>query len=525
MKPHVFKAVILDLDGVITQTAEVHARAWKATFDELLERHSRETGTNQPPFDLVTDYREYVDGKPRYDGVRSFLRSRQIELPKGDPSDGPDRRTVCGVGNRKNELFKEIIERDGADVYEDAVAQIGHWEKDGLKLGVMSSSRNCRPILRAAKLLDRFETIVDGNDIARLGLRGKPEPDPFLQAAKQLGVEPWQAIVVEDAISGVASGRAGHFGLVVGVDRHNVADELRDAGADRVVRDLRELQVVMHCKPEEICLHSPRSAMAHLPQIANRIRGHKLAVFLDYDGTLTPIVRRPEEAVLSQPMRDLLCQLAEHCAVAIISGRDRQDVQRMVDVSELVYAGSHGFDVRGPSGLKMEHEEAQDFLDDLDGVERLLQKQLAKIQGARVERKRYAIAIHYREVDPENVDGVSSVVDEAHRQYPRLRKRGGKKIYELQPDVEWDKGHSLVWLAKTLGLFEDGNVILYIGDDDTDEDAFRELRYRGIGLGIRVDETSCKTHAQYFVRDCDEVFQFLQWLLSIVREEESAPQA
>jgi alpha,alpha-trehalase len=244
-----------------------------------------------------------------------------------------------------------------------------------------------------------------------------------------------------------------------------------------------------------------------------------LALFLDYDGTLTPIVRRPEEATLSGEMRRLLSELGEQCTVAIVSGRDRRNVEQMVQVDDLVYAGSHGFDIRGPAGLEMQHEDAQSVLGELDEAERKLLVGIQGIDGAHVERKKYAIAVHYREVAAaEDVRRVEKAVDEVRGQHSGLRKRGGKKVFELQPDIEWHKGYAVMWLAETLGLNRAGAAIIYIGDDETDEDAFRELRQRDAGIGILVAAQPAKTSATYHLRDCDEVYQFLESLGGVLQK-------
>jgi trehalose 6-phosphate phosphatase len=236
-----FDAVIFDLDGVVTRTATVHARAWKRVFDEYLFSRAVETGEPFEPFDIDADYVRYVDGKPRYDGVRSFLASRGIELPEGDLEDGPEAETVCGLGNRKNELYNDLLE-SGVEVFEDTVEQIRAWRALGLKTAIVSSSKNCAPVLRAAGLSDLFDVRVDGVESARWGLVGKPAPDIFVKAAELLGVEPVRAVVFEDAVAGVQAGRAGGFGWVVGVDRGGAREELLANGADAVVSDLRDLR-------------------------------------------------------------------------------------------------------------------------------------------------------------------------------------------------------------------------------------------------------------------------------------------
>jgi beta-phosphoglucomutase family hydrolase len=236
-----YDAVLFDLDGVITNTATLHATCWKQMFDEYLRRRAEQSGEAFRPFDLAADYRLYVDGKPRFDGVRDFLRSRGIQLPEGSPDDSADLETVCGLGNRKNELIADLIERIGVEPYDGTVRFIRQLRRDGFKIAVVTSSQNCAHVLKAAKLDGFFELRVDGNTIEAEGLAGKPAPDTFLMAARLLGTEPGRTVVIEDAISGVEAGSNGNFGLVIGVARKGNAEELQRHGAHLVVDDLSEL--------------------------------------------------------------------------------------------------------------------------------------------------------------------------------------------------------------------------------------------------------------------------------------------
>ena len=221
-----FDAVIFDMDGVITQTAAVHSLAWKKMFDEYL--HYRENKYREPfhEFTHAADYLSFVDGRPRYKGVETFLKSRGINIPFGEPRDEPGNETVCGLGNRKNEFFNKVLEEDGVGVYDSTIKLIKELLRRGVKVGVATSSKNCAPILEKAGIAGLFETRVDGVVSARLGLKGKPEPDIFTTASDNLGVKHHRAIVVEDAVSGVQAGRKGNFGLVIGVARENNAPEL-----------------------------------------------------------------------------------------------------------------------------------------------------------------------------------------------------------------------------------------------------------------------------------------------------------
>ncbi|MDN5795691.1 MAG: beta-phosphoglucomutase family hydrolase [Intrasporangium sp.] len=232
--PEQIRACLFDLDGVLTRTALVHRAAWKETFDPLL------AAAGQAPF-TEEDYLRHVDGKRRLDGVRDFLASRGLARPEGDPDDPPDQDTVAGIGNRKNALLLRRLAAEGVHVYPDSVAYLRAARDAGLAVAVVTASANAGAVLRAAHLTDYIDARIDGVVAARDGLAGKPAPDTFLAGAQALGVEPAQAVVFEDALAGVAAGRAGHFGFVVGVDRAGQGEALQRSGADRVVTDLTEL--------------------------------------------------------------------------------------------------------------------------------------------------------------------------------------------------------------------------------------------------------------------------------------------
>jgi beta-phosphoglucomutase family hydrolase len=241
--PDAISACLFDLDGVLTQTARVHAAAWTQMFDGFLLDRSRQTGEPFRPFEIAKDYAEHVDGKLRHDGVRAFLASRGIVLPEGSPDDPPTALTVHGLGTRKNDLVLDLIRDDGVEVYEGSVRFVEVVRDAGLRRAVVSASKNCQAVLAAAGIESLFEVRIDGGVAAKAGLQGKPAPDMFLAAAEALSVDPAHCAVFEDAIAGVEAGRAGAFGWVVGVDRVGQAEALRSHGADRVVGDLSELLV------------------------------------------------------------------------------------------------------------------------------------------------------------------------------------------------------------------------------------------------------------------------------------------
>ncbi len=257
------------------------------------------------------------------------------------------------------------------------------------------------------------------------------------------------------------------------------------------------------------------SALESMGEIQRALAGKQPALFLDYDGTLTPIVKRPEDAILTEDMRELLLTLASLGTVAVVSGRDRTGVENLVGLENLIYAGSHGFDISGPQGLHFQHEGGRRTLPDLNQAETKLRERLQGVQGAQVERKRFAIAVHYRNAADDDLPFIQKTVRQVSREYESLKTSPGKKIIELKPNLDWDKGKALLWLLDQLGLKEAQVVPLYLGDDLTDEDAFLVLAHRG--LGILVGDHGHPTHARFRLRDVGEVKQFLQELENLIR--------
>lgn len=508
----VLAAVIFDMDGVVTDTARLHARAWKTLFDEYLQARARERHEAFAPFDAGADYLSYVDGKPRYDGVRSFLRARGIELPEGEVADGPQAQTVCGLGNAKDAIFQRLLYQERPTVFESTMVLARALRAEKVRLGLVTSSRHGREVLRLAGIEQLFDVVVDGLVADELELKGKPNPDIFLKAAELLAIAPARSAVVEDAVSGVQAGKRGGFGLVIGINRTNLGATLAANGADVVVRDLEGVD------PGQID-HWLRarlpSALDRTEEIAARLRGRRPAVFLDYDGTLTPIVARPDLAIMDESMRAVVRALAYSCPTAIVSGRALQDVTRLVGLPELYYAGNHGFEIGGPAHSTIQYEPGKQFIADVQLASERLGRALAGVDGALIEDKRYSASVHYRLVAAERVPEVERVVDQVLQDLPSLHKRHGKKVFEIRPRIDWDKGRAVLWLLHVLHLDTPTVVPIYLGDDTTDEDAFSALKGRGIGVLVTAEPRS--SAADYSLRDNQEVRRFLEVLTELAR--------
>jgi len=508
-------ACIMDMDGVVTDTARLHAKAWKKMFDEFLEGRQSRKAEDLKPFDIEQDYLQYVDGKPRYDGVRSFLKSRGITIDYGDPDDSAEKVTVCGLGNRKNEYFLEILGSEKVKPYPDSINFIKRGREAGIRFALISASRNAGKVLEAAELTDLFEVVVDGITSAELGLKGKPQPDIFLTAADRLEVEVEKSAVIEDSRAGVEAGRNGGFAMVVGMARSNRREkDLLRAGADLVVHDLEQLSFGPEGMKRRL-----ESALDRVKTIVRKMRRGVPAILLDYDGTLTPIVDDPGRADLDDDMRRTVASIGEHWFTAVISGRGLEDIRRRVGIDNLIYAGSHGFEATGGSGYFDQNPEKEKFLDLLESAESELRDFTADMDGVIIERKKFAIAVHFRQADPENVPSLEQKVDELARDSAELKKTGGKKIFELRPDVDWDKGRVLDSMLERFHIDCSRVVPLYIGDDETDEDAFRAVNERN-GIAVLVGDPEKRTAASYVLRDPAEVADFLKNIAEQVYRDE-----
>jgi alpha,alpha-trehalase len=495
-------AVLFDMDGVVVDTAGLHAQAWKRLFDPVLAAAAARTGTPVAPFDKVADYLRHVDGKPRLAGLRALLDDRGVTLPEGSPGDGPDADTLHGLAARKNTIFLDLLAAAEIRPFPGTLRLLQDLRAAGLRLAVFSASRNAARVLERAGVAGLFDARLDGAEAASLGLPGKPDPAMLLAAAERLGAAPDATAVVEDSQAGVAAARRGGFTQVIGLDRGGNAGPLAEAGAGIVAEDAGELAL-------DAAGRLALRRISTLPEAdaaaeAARLAGRRPMVFLDYDGTLSPIVPDPDKAVLSEPMRDALATLAGTCDVAVITGRDLAQIRRLVGLPGLIYAGSHGFEIAGPDGWGEGLERGTEFLPALDAAEAALRERLAPVAGTLVERQRFSLAVHYRHAAPDDAPRVADIVRAVLADTGSLRAGSGKMVLRIQPDIAWHKGQAVHWLLRRTG----DRLPVYVGDDVTDEDAFRELAGQGLTLVVR-GEADRPTSADLALADTEAVRRFL----------------
>ncbi|MFQ6399166.1 trehalose-phosphatase [Nocardia sp. KC 131] len=485
-------AVIFDMDGVVTDSASMHAAAWTELFDAFLASRPAGPGQDRSPF-TAADYQRFVDGKPRYTGVADFLAARHISLPWGDSSDREDALTVCGLGNRKDHLFRDRMAHSGVPAFDSTVALVRELRDAGIGTAVFSASRNCAQVLEAAGIGDLFAVRVDGIVTEDLRLPGKPDPAMLIEAARRLGANPARTVVVEDAEAGLTAGRRGGFALVIGVDRTGHANRLRSHGADVVVTDLAQVRVRAGFRQ----MSEIPGALESWQRISVVLDTAKVAVLMDFDGTVSEIVPDPDAATLVDGAATAITALAGLCPVAIISGRDLADLRKRVGLEGVWYAGSHGFELTDPDGGYHVHDEAPVAEHAIASAASELARRVGSISGISVEHKRFAVAVHYRNAEPDVVAGVIGVAH-AVAQQGGLRISNGRKVTELRPDVEWDKGRALDWILDHLPGPE---LPIYLGDDLTDEDAFDAVASHGIAIVVRHNEDGDRRTAARFAVD------------------------
>jgi alpha,alpha-trehalase len=502
-----YDGIILDLDGVVTSTVLQHIKAWKESLDSFLLHYSRTHDSRFIPLDTDHDYKTYIDGKPRYSGVKSFLDSRNISLPYGKPDDLPGFDTICALGNLKNRIYLDLLNKEGAEVYEDALKMIKLWRSERLKTAIVSASKNCRQVLSSVGITDLFDLVFDGNDAEKNNLPGKPAPDIFLKACMLLNISNTRAVLFEDSESGIKAGKKGNFPLVVGVNRNGSGSLLYESGADLVLSKLTDL--IVQPVPKKSSLLP--SALSQLKEILSCVLHYKSIIFLDYDGTLTPIVSRPELAIMGESIRKALVELSDKIPVAIISGRELNDVRNLVQIPHIYYAGNHGFELRHPDGTETVLEDVKKYPPLLDRIETSLQPLRTSYPGVIIERKRFSLAVHYRLLKDESlIPPLETSLSGTVTQFSQYKLTSGKKVFELRPSIDWHKGKAVQVITNEIYGNTADSYPVYIGDDLTDEDAFRAIK--GWGAGILVGVEGQPTLADYSLKDTTEVGEFIERL-------------
>jgi len=486
-----FDAVLFALDGVLLQAEAASAGAWQEAFDEFLARHAPAPGHS--PFDTEQDFAAHVRGRPLQAAAQRLLEARRIDLPIGKPDDAPYSPSAWGLANAAGARLIVRVHKTPPPVYEPAVRLARTLRGCGIAIAAVSLAQHSEAVLRAAGLAGLFHARVDGRDLERFRMQPWPAPDLWLEALRRLEVP---------------AARSAAF-----VRGEVQADAARAAG----ITTLWDVTAAPAGHPAMFDLFSvvlpatlPESAV--LPSALERVEdilspGRATALFLDFDGTLTGITGTPGEALLAPAMRDVLSALAERMPVAFVSGRDLANLQARVGLATAWYAGSHGFDIAGPADLSYQPAEALARLPALDAAEQFLRERLADVNGALVERKRFALAAHYRRVSPGDVHHVKEAAEAALSMVEGLRASHGRKVIELLPAMDWHKGRAMQWIRERMAP---GAWPIYIGDDQTDEDAFSLLA--NDGTGIVVQDQPAPTTARYRLRDPDEVLEFLSLL-------------
>lgn len=500
------KAIIIDMSEVLIHTALISKNAWETIFNDFFKKTNAKQSFNDE------DYYTYIEGKPKFERVQNFLNSRNINLPFGNQSDSTDDNTICSLEKKKSKVFSQMMKENELQFYEKALQKIKFWKEKGLKTALVSSDESFKKAINSTEIRYLFDVKIDGHASRKRGLKEKPEADLYIEATKELEIAPESCILFDDSVPGLQAGNKGNFGLVIGVNRRENRKLLSENGADLVIDSFDELDLFND--PEiKAWFNQPIPPFAsQYVEIGEAVYEKTPVLFLDYDGTLTPIVQHPEAAVISKEMHEVLNECAEKFKVAAVSGRDMDDLKSRINLENMIYAGSHGFRISGPDGLYMEHEKSEEILPKLDNMEKKLhQVFLDTIEGVQIERKRYAIAIHYRNSKEEDIPFIRNKVFETTEKSEGFKVGEGKKILEIKPDIDWHKGKAVLWILDKLGVTDPNKYIpIYIGDDVTDEDAYEALKGRGIG--IQVGPGAEPTAAQFRLKNVYQVRIFLKEL-------------
>lgn len=453
------KAIIFDLDGVLTETQKLHEKAWREMFNAFL-----------PEPLSGDDYRRYLDGKPREVGIRSMLSARNIQL--GDEE-------IHALGKEKNKLYIEALKKEGPHLIDESFSFVVRMFAKKLPMAVVSSSRNCRMIMEETNLIQFIPVLVTPEEADIKNLRGKPDPDYFLEACRLLKVAPSESIMVEDAISGIEAGKKAGFGKVVGIKIRNDPqglNELKSAGADEVVSSLWSVSGMDdYLKLDD--------AGKNFSKILQRNQNHFL--FLDFDGTISEIVKDPAQAKPLEGVVKLISELADMMPVCIITGRDTEVIRNLIDLPHIHYAACHGFEISGPAGLHYELAEARAIIPEFDKAQSSLTKKLGEFKGIVIERKKFGLAFHYRMItSPDIRNKLISEVSDYCGKHGFFKVRPGEEVIEILPNLNWHKGKALLKLYEVLKLSKTKFPPLYFGDGKTDEDAFREMINWGTSILI-----------------------------------------
>lgn len=477
-----YRGIILDLDGVITDTRSLHFEAWAQTLNSYLAQ------LEETPFD-EKDYQTYVDGKPREEGLSSFFSGRRLEL-------SPELLNKLSEMKDKNYLSR--LRQKGPDTFADTLGALNSWRRLGIPLAVVTSSKNGDEVLKKLHLENFFKVKIDGVLGDKLHLKGKPSADYFVEAAKGLGLSPEECAVVEDSLSGVEAARAGDFASVIGIVRPGQTEGsvLLEHGAHEVVSSLSQIHLDF------------KNAILAFEEIKEIIGTKEVAIFLDFDGTMSEIVPDYTQAVIGNELRETLGKCSSALKMAVVSGRNRGDVKERVGGENLFYAGCHGFDISGPGCFHFQIEEALQSLPQLHRATEEVRNLLSYIEGVQLEEKKFFTAIHFRQADAKFEEEIKKAVEDTVHKYDLLTCKSGKKVFELAPNVEWGKGKAIRKLCEILEINPNNSVAIYLGDDATDEDGFCELKGQGIGIFVS-DRDEKKTSADYWLKNPSEVKTFL----------------
>lgn len=502
------KAVVVDMSEVLLHTAAINKSAWEKVFSDFFKIINLEQSFTED------DFHTWFEGQPKFDRVRNFLNSRTINLPFGNQSDLAGFDSICSLEKRRSQVFNHLLNEGNLHVYDEAVQSLKIWKEKGLKTAIVSSDENFTKAVKHSDFINLFDVQIDGHASRKMGLKEKPEADLYKKAVRKLNLKPEECILLDDSIPGMQAGSKANMGLVVGINRRDNYRMLSENGADIVIDSFDELDLIDD--PDiKAWFTTPISPFAsEYVKIGKEIYEKTPVLFLDYDGTLTPIVKQPEDAIISKEMQDVLQECASRFTVAAVSGRDMDDLKTRVNLPRLLYAGSHGFRISGPDGLYMEHEKTSEILPKLDLLNEKLNLSFEGIaEGVRIERKRYAIAIHYRNAKKEDIPLIKKTVTETVAGSADFKIGEGKKILEIKPAIEWHKGKAVLWILEKLGLTDRNKYIpIYIGDDVTDEDAYEALK--DWGIGIQVGPGALPTAAKFRLKNIYQVRIFLKELAS-----------